>query len=211
MQYKVPQNIDLEDKIVGPFTMKQFLYLFVGGFILYGWWNYSNTYVSPPPMTIFLVLAIPVGFLCFCMAVVKVNDRPFEIFLLNLFKFMFSPKQRKWITGYAPEAVIMLDPSEVKKKDEHVKSESDLDSLAKSLEQQTSEIRAQDAAKQLSAGPSGVKPQSINLSVSDVASVSQKQQQAHSTLPSPANKAMASQAPAMGSAPAPVKKGFLGF
>lgn len=178
MQYKVPQNIDLEDKIVGPFTMKQFLYLFVGGFILYGWWNYSNTFVSPAPMSIFLPLAVPLGLICFCLAVVKVNDRPFEIFILNVFKFLFSPKQRKWVTGYTPEAVIMLDQLEAKqKKDEHVKSESDLDSLAKSLEQQTGEIRAKETllppTKQKLA-----KPQSINLSVSDISSSSAKQQQA---------------------------------
>jgi len=203
----VPQNIDLEDKIVGPFTMKQFLYLFVGGFLLYGWWNYANSFVNT--MAIFLPLALPLGLLCFCLAVIKINDRPFEFFLLNLVRFLAAPKYRKWITGYSPETVITLDPLEAKNnKDEHLKSESDLDSLAKQLEEQTSKIRS-EAATALSGKPitTQAKPRNINLSVSDLGSAAQKQQQAQST-PAPKQVAAANQnAPA----PAPVKakKGLL--
>jgi len=207
MQYKVPQNIDLEDKIVGPFTMKQFLYLFVGGFILYGWWNYSSSYVSPSPMAIFLPLAIPLGFICFCLAVVKVNDRPFEVFVLNLFKFVFSPKQRKWTSGYVPESVILMDPLEAKdNKDEHLKTESDLDSLAKSLEEQTEELKVQTASMQAAKPAPANKPQNINLSVSDVGSAATKQQEAQSIAKpqiSPANSGQPT-APAQ-------KKGFFSF
>jgi hypothetical protein len=116
MQYKVPQNIDIEDKIVGPFTMKQFLYMMVGGFILYGWWNFSNTFSSPDPLVIFMVVGLPVGLLTISLAMVKINDRPFEYFLLNMFRFLVTPKQRKWIGGYTPEPVIKMDPLEVKEK-----------------------------------------------------------------------------------------------
>jgi len=163
--------------------MKQFLYLFVGGFILYGWWNYANQFVSPSPMTIFLPLAVPVGLLCFCLAVIKINDRPFEIFILNAFRWLFSPKQRKWITGYAPEAIITMDPLESQqKKDENLKTESDLDSLAKVLDKQASELTAKQAVAHPAPPTSKTAPKNINLSVSDVGSVAQKQQQAQSSI-----------------------------
>ncbi len=186
MQYKVPQNIDLEDKIVGPFTMKQFLYLMVGGFILYGWWNYSNQFSSPPPMVIFAIVGLPVGLLCLCLAMVKVNDRPFEYFLLNIFKFMISPKSRKWTGGYTPEAVIRANPAEAQQKKEVAKTEADLDSLAKSLEKQTATIQSKTPV-----APQA-KPKAVNLSVKDVKTASQNQK--------------LSQA-----APAQAKKGFLGI
>ena len=184
MQYKVPQNIDIEDKIVGPFTMRQFLYLMVGGFILYGWWNYSNTFSSPPPIYVFIPIGGPVGLLCICLALVKINDRPFEYFLMNMFKFLFSPKQRKWVTGYVPEAVIKMDAIEAKQKKEVAKTETDLDSLAKSLDQQTAEIKAKTPL----APASITKPGAINLSVKDVNSAAQKHQEASQTQPPQAKK-----------------------
>ena len=41
-QYKIPQNIDVEDKILGPFTLKQFLYIMVGGILIYVFFNMIN-------------------------------------------------------------------------------------------------------------------------------------------------------------------------
>ena len=35
MRYKVPQNIDMEDRIVGPLTMVQFVIVMIGGMIVY--------------------------------------------------------------------------------------------------------------------------------------------------------------------------------
>jgi len=197
MQYKVPQNIDLEDKIVGPFTMKQFLYLFFGGFIVYGWWSYSNQYVNPMP--IFLALAIPLGLLCFCLAIIKINDRPFEIFLLNLAKFIFKPKQRKWKTGYIPEAVITMDPIEAsKKKDQSAKTATDLDSLAKTLEHQNAKLQKDQPAPQVNAAPA----KKVDLAVNNVAQASSNQQQAQPN----AAPVKTTQAPAAGLAQ---KKGIL--
>ncbi len=179
MQYKVPQNIDIEDKIVGPFTMKQFLYLMVGGFICYGWWNYSNQFVSPPPIIIFSIVGFPVGLLCLCLAIVKVNDRPFEYFLLNIFKFIISPKSRKWATGYVPEPVIKMNPVEAQEQKQATKTEADLDSLAKVLDRQTAEIKANTPTP----ATTQTKPQQANLSVNDVAGAAKNQVQSQAIPP----------------------------
>lgn len=175
MQYKVPQNIDLEDKIVGPFTMKQFLYLLICGGVIYGWWNYVNSlneiyYINLMPT--FLALAIPVGLFGFCMAVVKVNDRPFEIFLLGVFKFLASPKQRMWIDNYKPKETIILDANQPVEEKNQAKDTRSLDDLAKALEKQSASIREQQAPAPTK---SPTKIAGINLSVNDVATVSKKQ------------------------------------
>jgi hypothetical protein len=182
MQYKVPQNIDLEDKIVGPFTMKQFIYLLVGGTIIYGWWNYANTYVDPSPMSIFIPLALPVGLLTFCLALVKVNDRPFELFLLNIFKFIFSPKQRMWREGFKEQGVIVIDKNAEKQtKQGTVKDTSSLDDLAKTLEKQAnliSQNTPQAKPDTTGKGQSQAETKNLNISVKDVAGASKKQAEA---------------------------------
>jgi len=38
MQYQVPQFIEVEDRIIGPLTLKQFLYLAFAGAILFVLW-----------------------------------------------------------------------------------------------------------------------------------------------------------------------------
>lgn len=190
VQYKVPQNIDLEDKIIGPFTMRQFAYLMVAGFIIYGWWNYASQFVVPSPMTIFAPLALPVGLVAVAFTLVKVNDRPFEFFIANLFKYMFTPKKRMWREGYIPEAVIMVDKI-VQKVEERIKTSDDLDSLAKNLEARSQEIIGkQGPAPQVrSAGETPSETKSINLSIRDVQSASEKQNQAQSGTPEPVTPA----------------------
>lgn len=220
MQFKVPQNIDMEDKIIGPFTMKQFIYLLVAGTIIYGWWNYlSKSYTN---FTLeFVAVALPIGLLGSAFALVKVNDRPFEVFALNLFKFLSSPKQRKWVGGYQGEPVIILDKAEEAPKEQLQKSEEDLDALAKSLDKHSAEIRQKEMppatrAKTAGKGAQGAGQQLSNLSVRDVESAAQKQIQAQKGITSPPAggspqpPAPSKNAPAQPAAK-PKSKGFFGF
>jgi len=69
-QYQVPQFIDVEDKIFGPLTMKQFVYLLIGGGLLF------LLFKLLPPL-VFFVVAIPLAGLSFSLAFVKINGRPF--------------------------------------------------------------------------------------------------------------------------------------
>ena len=179
MQYKVPQNIDLEDRIVGPFTMKQFIYLLVSGGIIYGWWNYlQQGFDNFIPA--FLLVAIPIGLLGFALAIVKVNDRPFEYFILSFIKFIFGPKQKRWMGGYQPEQVIVLDPAEKPKESENEKDSSSLDDVVKTLEQNSSNLRQQELAQkpQKSAQQIQAEGQKVDLSVKNIEKVAQAQTQA---------------------------------
>lgn len=92
LRFKVPQNIDIEDRILGPLTMTQFVYAVVGfgvGYILYN--------VIPAPVSYAFI--VPIAFFVVCLDFVKVNERPFQDFLKSALLFMFSPRQRYWHEG----------------------------------------------------------------------------------------------------------------
>ncbi len=89
MRYQVPQFIEVEDKIFGPFTFKQFAYL-VGGagmcFVLYRFL----------PFFISVFLIAPAAALSLALAFYKVNNRPFIKVLESAFYYLFSSKLYLW-------------------------------------------------------------------------------------------------------------------
>ncbi|MDD3711839.1 MAG: PrgI family protein, partial [Patescibacteria group bacterium] len=89
MQFRVPQNIDLEDKVIGPMTLKQFVYVLAGGMLDYVCFLIFDT-------TLFILLALPITLFFLAMAFAKVQDQPFPKFLQNFIIFLFIPKQRVW-------------------------------------------------------------------------------------------------------------------
>lgn len=69
-RYHVPQFIEIEDKIFGPFTFRQFVYALGGistGFIL---WVFLPRFFA-------ILLALPVIALSLAAAFYKINNRPF--------------------------------------------------------------------------------------------------------------------------------------
>lgn len=88
-RFTVPQFIDVEDKIIGPITTRQFLVLLGGGLliaILYRLFDFSA----------FLVVgSLTFGF-TILLAFVKVNGRPFHYFLLNLIQTSKRSGRRVW-------------------------------------------------------------------------------------------------------------------
>lgn len=93
MQFKVPQNIDMEDRIIGPLTLTQFFYLLFGGVIIY---ILFGNLVFRGLSILFWVLATPIGLFSFSMAFVKIQDRPFSSFFMAFIKYMSSPRSRVW-------------------------------------------------------------------------------------------------------------------
>jgi len=92
MRFRVPQFIDIEDKIVGPLTLKQFLYLLGGVGVLAMLWFYLK-------LTLFIIIAVPIAILVLGLAFYKVNGRPFVYLLGSLIKYMTKPKLYLWKRG----------------------------------------------------------------------------------------------------------------
>ena len=90
MQFRVPQFIDIEDKVIGPFTFKQFGYMVgAGGFSFLIW-----TFV--PIRILAILLIIPVAGLFLALAFVKINNRPFGDILESAFGYFTGIKIYTW-------------------------------------------------------------------------------------------------------------------
>lgn len=96
MQYKVPQDVQREDTIIGPITLRQLIMLAIGGGIAYalyvtlarGWtWQ-----VWLPPVAIVSIITLAFTFL-------KVHGLSFHIFLMNFIEYKVLPQKRFWIQG----------------------------------------------------------------------------------------------------------------
>jgi len=117
MKFEVPQFIDVEDKIVGPFTFRQFAYL-VGGAGL----CYIALKIIPG---IFCILAIiPIAGISIALAFIKVNNKP----LLNVVESAFNYTLRKKLYLWKKEEKLKTE----KKEDTEVKTQTYLPRISES-------------------------------------------------------------------------------
>jgi len=89
MQFRVPQFIDVEDKLFGPLTFKQFVYLAGGIGLIY-------IIYKVLPLWMAIILIIPTGILTGLLAFYKVNGKPFIFYLQAGFNYLFSNKLFIW-------------------------------------------------------------------------------------------------------------------
>ncbi len=86
MRFQVPQFIETETKIVGPFTLKQFLYLAAGAVIIF-----ILQYVLS--FTYLIIAGTPIAVLAVALAFYKVDGVPFPQYLLMALSFLSGPKR----------------------------------------------------------------------------------------------------------------------
>jgi len=89
MQFIVPQFIDIEDKVIGPLTFKQFMYLAGGAGIAYALYR-----LIPPVISIPLALGV-VG-LSIALTFLKVNGKPFVFTLQAFISYVTQSKLYIW-------------------------------------------------------------------------------------------------------------------
>lgn len=89
MQFQVPQFIEVEDKIVGPLTFKQFVFIAGGLGMAYVFWRILPLFAAAP-----LIVGI-LGFAA-ALAFFQVNGRPFLLALENGFYYLLHPKLYLW-------------------------------------------------------------------------------------------------------------------
>lgn len=89
MQYQVPQFIEIEDKIFGPLTFKQFLYVGGGAALGFIFWTMF-------PKIIAIIIGAPVVGFFMAAAFYKVNGRPFLMFVEGVIKYQLSSKLYIW-------------------------------------------------------------------------------------------------------------------
>ena len=88
--YKVPQDVEADDKLLGPFNFRQFIYLIiVAGCIaleIFLWGIFPGLIILPLPIIIFFgALALPLR-----------KDQPMETYLAAVVSFYLKPNKRFW-------------------------------------------------------------------------------------------------------------------
>ena len=86
MKYQLPQFIETEVKLIGPFTLKQFLWIAAGT---------SMTFVLFLTVSglLFIVLAIPIIAVSLALAFVKVEGAPLINYIAHMLSFYINPKK----------------------------------------------------------------------------------------------------------------------
>jgi len=88
-QFQVPQFITVEDKVIGPLTVKQAVYV-LGGVILI---IFSNLIFVP---ILFWPIAAVIAVLAGTLAFLKINDVPFPTIVKNGFFYFMRPRIYIW-------------------------------------------------------------------------------------------------------------------
>ncbi|MFA6414419.1 MAG: PrgI family protein [Candidatus Paceibacterota bacterium] len=103
MEYQVPQFIEVEDKIIGPLTLKQFIYIAGAGGLTVIFFSYLSFFFA-------LLLSAPVVAFAAALAFYKVNGKPFIEVLEAGFSYYTGSKLFLWKHA-EPKAAVKSAPS----------------------------------------------------------------------------------------------------
>ena len=89
MQFKVPQFLEIEDKIFGPFTFKEFVYLVGGAGICFVLYRLLGVWLGAIPIIIIASFSLALTFY-------KPNNKPFINILESVVLYSFQSKLYIW-------------------------------------------------------------------------------------------------------------------
>jgi hypothetical protein len=90
-QYKVPQNVEAEDKILGPLTLKQFIYAVIG--LAYGFLMFA---LFQKLIFIWIIIGLPPMLFMLALGLYQREDQPLETYVLAVLQFFVRPRVRIW-------------------------------------------------------------------------------------------------------------------
>ncbi len=109
-QYKVLQDIEAEDKLLGPLSLRQFIY--AGGAALLG---YLSVVVVTKGVAFLLVVFVPPMLFCMFFAWPWSPDQPTEVWALARIRFLFKSRRRLWDQSGAKDLVTITAPKRVER------------------------------------------------------------------------------------------------
>ena len=89
MQFKVPQFLEIEDKIFGPFTFREFVYLAGGAGLCFILYKLLGFYLGAVPILLVAGFSLMLTFY-------RPNNKPFINMLEAGFKYIFQSKLYIW-------------------------------------------------------------------------------------------------------------------
>lgn len=105
--YKVPQDVEADDKLLGPLSFRQFVYVMIAlGLITLAVFLFQ---IFP----LLAVIPIPFAFFLIIMALPIKKDQPMETYLAALISFYTKPNRRFWIPGQRESTITIVAPKKV--------------------------------------------------------------------------------------------------
>ena len=103
-RYKVPQDVEADDKLLGPFTFRQFVYLLItAGLIAIAVLLFQVLWplalIPVPAILLFGALALPIR-----------KDQPMETYLAALVSYFLKPRTRLWTPGQRESTITVTAP-----------------------------------------------------------------------------------------------------
>jgi len=131
--YKVIQDIEAEDKLLGPLTLKGFIYAAIAGVLAFlsvrlamagslGDFRWAFLLIMIPPMVFFGVLAAPIG-----------KDQPTEVWLLSHLRFFLQTRRKVWDQSGPNYSVVITAPKKIEKQLTKNLSQTEVKSRLKAL------------------------------------------------------------------------------
>lgn len=102
--YKVPQNVESEDKILGPLSLKQFIYAIIG--LGYGFVTFA---IFQQIIAVWVIVGIPPMLFMLALGLYQREDQPLETYVIAVVQYFTKPKQRIWVKEPIAE-VFHLEP-----------------------------------------------------------------------------------------------------
>lgn len=106
-QYKVPQDVEADDKLLGPFSFRQFVYLLIAGGLIALAVGLFQIFpllaiIPVPPILLFAALALPLK-----------KDQPMETYLAAIVSYYLKPRIRLWTSGQRESTIQITAPKKV--------------------------------------------------------------------------------------------------
>lgn len=113
MQFQIPQFIEVEDKIAGPLTLRQTLFLLgAGGIAFIGYFLFQ--------FWLWLIIAVIVGVMAISLAFLKYNGQPMIKIIFSALSFLWKPRLYLW-QRETIEKVITLSEEDIAAKRKSLK------------------------------------------------------------------------------------------
>lgn len=106
-QYKVPQDVEADDKLLGPFSFRQFVYLLIAAGLIALAVLFFQIFpllaLIPAPFILLLgALALPIK-----------KDQPMETYLAAIISYHIKPRTRIWFPGQRESTILITAPKVV--------------------------------------------------------------------------------------------------
>ncbi|RYX79404.1 hypothetical protein EON76_01630 [bacterium] len=108
--YKVPQDVEADDKLIGPFSFRQFIYLIVVAISMAGAWGLYQVFIP------LVIVPIPIIIFFAALALPLRKDQPMETYLSAVVSFYFlKSRKRMWQPDGIDSFVTIIPPKDSEK------------------------------------------------------------------------------------------------